>query len=318
MQKVDYTREFETIVETLEKGDGDRSIFDNRDTSFLVVSGNRVLARNIAEGLSVEIEEKEDGVEVHLTVPDNIILPKPVHLCFGIVHKTGTQRIRSYYTIGNNSRIGFVAHCSFPKAEDVVHAMDADIVIGEHSEVRYNEVHFHGPEGGITVLPVGRISVGKKSSYFSEFKLVEGAVGNFDMNYAVDVGDFGIAELVAKLYGKKNDRIKIKESIHLNGIHSRGIAKTRIVNKDSSTSEVLGEVIGNGSYSRGHVDCTEIIEGDNAVASAVPLVKVTNPLAKVTHEAAIGSVDKNQVETLMARGLDENEAIDTIVKGILE
>jgi Fe-S cluster assembly scaffold protein SufB len=318
MQKVDYTREFETIVETLEKGGGDRSIFDSRDTSFLVVNGNRVLARNMSEGLSVEIEEKEDGVEVHLTIPDNIILSKPVHLCFGIVHKTGTQRIRSRYTIGNNSRISFVAHCSFPNAEDVVHAMDADIVIGEHSEVRYNEVHFHGPEGGITVLPVGRISVGKKSSYFSEFKLVEGAVGNFDMNYAVDVGDFGIAELVAKLYGKKNDRIKIKESIHLNGIYSRGIAKTRIVNKDSSTSEVLGEVIGNGSYARGHVDCTEIIEGDNAVASAVPLVKVTNPLAKVTHEAAIGSVDKNQVETLMARGLDENEAIDTIVKGILK
>jgi Fe-S cluster assembly scaffold protein SufB len=318
MQKVDYTREFETIVETLEKGGSDRSIFDSRDTSFLVVSGNRVLARNMAEGLSVEIEEKEDGVEVHLTIPDKIIVPKPVHLCFGIVHKTGTQRIRSRYTIGNNSRISFVAHCSFPNAEDVVHAMDADIVIGEHSEVRYNEVHFHGPEGGITVLPVGRILVGKKSSYFSEFKLVEGAVGNFDMNYAVDVGDFGIAELVAKLYGKKNDRIKIKESIHLNGIHSRGIAKTRIVNKDSSTSEVLGEVIGNGSYARGHVDCTEIIEGKNAVASAIPLVKVTNPLAKITHEAAIGSVDKNQVETLMARGLDENEAIDTIVKGILK
>lgn len=318
MQKVDYTREFETIVETLEKAGGDRRIFNDRDASFLVVSGNKVLARNMTDGLSVEVEEKKDGVDIHLTVRDNTILERRVHLCFGVVHKTGTQRIRSHYTIGNNSKISFFAHCSFPNAKDVVHAMDADIVIGEQSQVRYNEVHFHGPGGGISVLPEGRISVGTKSSYFSEFKLVEGAVGRFDMDYTVDVGDSGVAELVAKLYGKKTDRIKIRESIHLNGNHSRGIAKTRIVNKESSTSEVLGEVIGNGSYSRGHLDCTEIIEGDNAAASAVPLVKVTNPLAKVTHEAAIGSVDKNQVETLMARGLAEHEAIDTIVKGILK
>ena len=37
----------------------------------------------------------------------------------------------------------------------------------------------------------------------------------------------------------------------------------------------------------------------------------------ITHEAAIGSIDKKQVETLMARGLDESEAVDVIVRGIL-
>ncbi len=44
---------------------------------------------------------------------------------------------------------------------------------------------------------------------------------------------------------------------------------------------------------------------------------VTHPLAKVTHEAAIGSVDKKQLETLMAHGLSPEEAVDLIVRGIL-
>jgi Fe-S cluster assembly scaffold protein SufB len=61
----------------------------------------------------------------------------------------------------------------------------------------------------------------------------------------------------------------------------------------------------------------EIVK-DNAVAKAVPIVKVTHPLAKVTHEAAIGSVDKKQIETLMAHGLTPEEAVDVIVKGILK
>jgi Fe-S cluster assembly scaffold protein SufB len=61
----------------------------------------------------------------------------------------------------------------------------------------------------------------------------------------------------------------------------------------------------------------EIVK-DRAVAKAVPIVNVTNPLAKVTHEAAIGSVDKRQMETLMAHGLTPEEAVDVIVKGILK
>ena len=40
------------------------------------------------------------------------------------------------------------------------------------------------------------------------------------------------------------------------------------------------------------------------VAEAVPLVSVFDKLAKVTHEVAIGSVDKKQVETMISCGPD--------------
>lgn len=64
------------------------------------------------------------------------------------------------------------------------------------------------------------------------------------------------------------------------------------------------------------MDCLEIVRG-NAVASAVPEVKVTHPQAKVTHEAAIGSVDEKQIEALMARGLEPEAAVDRIILGML-
>jgi Fe-S cluster assembly scaffold protein SufB len=44
---------------------------------------------------------------------------------------------------------------------------------------------------------------------------------------------------------------------------------------------------------------------------------VCHPDAKVTHEAAIGSVDKKGLETLMARWLMPEQAIELIVSGIL-
>jgi Fe-S cluster assembly scaffold protein SufB len=48
-------------------------------------------------------------------------------------------------------------------------------------------------------------------------------------------------------------------------------------------------------------------------ASAIPIVRVFHPEAKVTHEAAIGSVDKKELETLMARVMSPEQAVELIV-----
>ena len=102
----------------------------------------------------------------------------------------------------------------------------------------------------------------------------------------------------------------------LSGKNSRGLIKTRVALEGEASSEVINIAEGNAKGARGHMDCMEIAK-DKAIAKAIPIVNVSHPLAKVTHEAAIGSVDKKQLETLMAHGLTPEEAVDVIVKGIL-
>lgn len=65
------------------------------------------------------------------------------------------------------------------------------------------------------------------------------------------------------------------------------------------------------------MDCTEIV-CDEAIAKNMPLVVVRDNRAQVTHEAAIGTVNRKELETLMSRGLTEEEAIDLIVRGMLQ
>ena len=91
---------------------------------------------------------------------------------------------------------------------------------------------------------------------------------------------------------------------------------SRIAVRDNAQAEVLSQLRGSAPYARGHVDCKEIVQGA-AVAKATPLVEVRHPKAHITHEAAIGSVDVQQMETLMARGLTEDEAVDLIVHALL-
>ena len=309
--------EYRGMVEAYENAGGDRESLSDTKTAMLVIHENKVLSSDSVEGLIVNTTETENGVNIHLIVEEGIKIEKPVHLCFGILPEEGLQEIIFKLEARKNSDVNAVAHCIFPNAEKVIHKMDADIEIGENARFEYRETHYHGEYGGIEVIPKGRINIARGGIWQSTFALNDGRVGMMDYDFEVFCQEDGVAELIVKAYGKGDDNIKIQEKIHLNGTGARGMAKSRIVLSDRAKAEVRGETYGNAPHSRGHIDCMELINGGEAVATAIPIVSVTDGTAKVTHEAAIGSVDRRQVETLMARGLDEDSAVDVIVKGIL-
>jgi len=283
----------------------------------LAVSHNRILRSRGADGLRIEGEETPTGAKARITVAPGVQLPGPIHLCFGVLPKEGVQEILSEFDIGDGARVSFLAHCSFPNAERVRHLMQARIRVGKGAQMEYAETHYHGPQGGVEVLPVAHITVEEGGLYRSTFKLIEGAAGVVRLDYTAELAEDAVCELDAKVYGKAHDSILVKETILLNGANARGLAKTRIVASERCVSEVIGEVVGNAPFARGHVDCIEILTGPEARASAVPKLQVNDQRAKLTHEAAIGSVDKKQIETLTARGLSEAEAVDVVVRGML-
>lgn len=296
---------------------GDRAILENNEIAHLVADGHTLLSMHGVAGLEVDAHETPGGISARVVVKEGIKLRNPVHLCFGVLHKKGTQKIRMDVKLEKNSSAHVIAHCIFPKAEKVRHIMDAVVEIGEGAEMRYSETHYHGLHGGIEVVPRAVVTIGKNGRYFTDFTLTTGRVGTLAIDYSVEAGENAVTELTARVFGHANDDIKIKEKVVLEGENSRGIIKTRVAIEDDARAEVTGITEGNAAGARGHVDCMEIVK-DRAVAKAIPIVNVTNPLAKVTHEAAIGSVDKRQMETLMAHGLTPEEAVDVIVKGILK
>jgi len=314
---IDYSREFEAIVEAYEKSGGDGKQLLDKAFASLVVSGNKILASNSISGVQIESEEIKEGIRAKIWVKPGTHVRFPVHLCFGVVPKTGVQRIEAEYIIGDGAFVSFLAHCSFPNAIEIPHLMDAKIRVGKNAFLSYSETHFHGKDGGIEVVPRTVVQIEAGGRFQTEFKLVNGRVGKLNLDFLSKVEAGAVCEMETKVYGRANDKIRVKETIHLNGRESRGLAKSRIVVSEQAESEVLGEVVGNGPHARGHVDCMEIIKGQKARASAVPKLLVIDETAKLTHEAAIGSVDKKQVETLLARGLSEDEAVDVIVKGLL-
>ena len=309
--------ELDELMKVFGEAGGDNSILVREDIAHFAASGNKILSTRATQGLEIKAEETATGIAARVRVLEGTIIKNPVHLCFGILHKKGLQEIRMDIKFETGASARFIAHCIFPKAEKVKHIMDAVVEIGENAQMTYSEVHYHGPYGGIEVLPKAVVKVGKNGRYLADFSLITGRVGKLGIDYTVKAGENAVIELIARVFGHGDDRISIKEKVTLDGENSKGLIKTRVALEDRAQAEVTGITEGNAAGARGHVDCMEIIK-DNAVAKAIPIVNVTHPLAKVTHEAAIGSVDKRQLETLMAHGLTPEEAVDVIVKGILK
>lgn len=310
-------QDYEAMLNAYAQAGGRKDIFKDSDIAHLVIHKNKVIGRNLVKGLILEPKETADGINIDLQVEKGIKIDKTVHLCFGILPEEGSQEINITAKIEDGAGIKLLAHCVFPNAVKITHKMQAEIAVGDNAIYEYNEVHYHGESDGIEVIPKARIKIGNNSSLVTNFSLLHGRVGLFDLDYESELMDNSTLNMTAKIYGYGYDRIKIREAGYLKGKGSRGLIKSRVAVKDNAVSEIVNEIVASGPDARGHVDCVEIIQG-NARAKAVPIVNVTNEFAKVTHEAAIGRVDNKQVETLMARGLEEEKAIDMVVGGMMK
>jgi hypothetical protein len=97
--------------------------------------------------------------------------------------------------------------------------MEAMIDIGAGASLTYTEGHFHGPYGGMLVLPHATAKIGKGARYFSDFSLLFGSVGSLD--YLVGGEEDGIAELTAKIVAHRADRISSKKLSCMRGTIAR-------------------------------------------------------------------------------------------------
>ncbi|MEM0231277.1 MAG: SufD family Fe-S cluster assembly protein [Candidatus Woesearchaeota archaeon] len=314
---MDYSNDFQLLLEAYKKAGGKPSFLKNPEVAFLLVKENKILGKNQIRGIVLKGIEDPDGVTLKMRVKKGVKLQNPIHFCFGIIPKSGVQKVNVEVVLEEGSSAEILAHCTFPNALRVKHLMNGRFIVKKGASLTYNETHFHGNTGGIIVRPNILVKVGDGASYKTLFSLTKGRVGVLDINYRTEAGANSTVEMEAKSLGYEDDKIRIREEAILLGRNAKSLIKTRVGLRDRAVSDVYNVTEGNAPNVRGHVDCIEIVSG-NAKATATPIVSVSDETARVTHEAAIGSVDRKQLDTLMAHGLSKKDAIETILQAMLK
>jgi len=286
------------------------------NTARLQVHGNTVVGSHLVPGLDVDVDELDEGIAARIVVQEGAVIEKPVHVCFGLLPEEGLQYINLHVDIQADSQVSILAHCTFPNAKKVEHRMDAAINVAPGARYSYFERHVHGPYGGVLVVPKAKVLVKEGARFKTEFELIKGRAGEIAFDYEAECQAGSVLEMLARIKGVEDDRINIRETAHLTGENARAALTSHIALRNRACAEVYNELTATAAGARGHVDCKEIVQ-DQAQARVVPVVDVRHPKAHVTHEAAIGSVDSKQLETLLSRGLDEDAAVDVIIEGLL-
>lgn len=308
--------ELKPLIDALQLAGEDPRQVLTADSAHLLAYDHQIVGLQSIPGVIVLAKTEHNVIKAQITIAEGFTIVQPIHLCFSLLDRFGGQNVELDLTLQPGASATVWSHCLFAHAERAFHAMQAQVHLQEKASLHYQESHYHGVSGGITVQPRAKIRLDKGARYHSDFSLLQGRVGLLDIDYVIDVGTDAVAELTSRVYGHITDEIQMREQINLDGERARGLIKSRIAVEEEAIAQVIGIMHGNAAGARGHVDCLEVVRG-RGVVSAIPEVQVSHPQAKVTHEAAIGSVDPKQLETLLARGLDPDEAVDRIILGML-
>jgi Fe-S cluster assembly scaffold protein SufB len=308
--------EARVVNEMLESIDAIPSHVLADDIARIQVHGNKVVGLHLVPGLQVEADELDNGLQAQINVEAGAVIKRPVHVCFGLLPEEGLQYINLTITAEQDSDASIQAHCTFPNAKDVEHKMDAAIVVEPGATYSYFERHVHGPYGGVLVVPKAEVIVHEGARFSTEFELLKGNAGKIEFEYDTVCHARSFLQMTARIKGCANDEIRIQEIGHLIGEEARAALTSHIALRDDAKADVYNKLTATADGARGHVDCKEIVL-DRAVAKATPIVEVGHPGAHVTHEAAIGSVDSKQLQTLLTRGLTEDDATEMIINGLL-
>jgi len=299
----------------------DVKLMQTSGISHLYIESNKILSLQGNPGLIIKTKRLSQGVAIKILVKKNVKIKNPVFLCFGILNPKGKQIILPEIILEKNSELKILAHCTFPQATKVIHKMKAKIELKKASKLFYTETHYHGENFGAEVVPNFKILLRQNTYLENKFILKQGSIGKLKINLEAILEKNSFAEIDSQIIGKgREDDVSIFDKLLLEGENSHSLIKLKGAAINGGKILFKGETRASelAKNSRGHIDCQEIIIGKNSFAQSIPIISVENPEARITHEASIGKVNQKQLETLMARGLSEKQAISFIVRGVVK
>jgi hypothetical protein len=282
------------------------------------VEKNQVLSHLAPEGVVMQAQETAQGIKAQVIIQKGVRLKEPLFFCFGLSGQKEQQEIVPEITLEEGAHAEISAHCSFPNASKSSHVMEGLFKIKKNASFIYKEAHYHGEESGMTTVPKLKVEVGENALFQSDFNLSKGTVGEVNIEVEAHLAAKAKSEITTKVFGKnQKDQVNILDKVYLEGAGSRSLIKMRAAAQDGGQVVMQGETYASAAGATGHVDCQEIVIGQNSRARAVPIVEVTHEEARVTHEALVGKVNQKELEALMTRGLSEEEATELLISAMM-
>ena len=284
----------------------------------LLLNFNKISGIDQVDGIILKGREIQNGIVADIIIKEGTTHEEPIHLCFGVNKQSGVQEIFPRIICEDNVTATVQAHCSFPKADGLIHKMYGHYYIGKNCNFTYSETHYHGEQSGALVAPVAYVYVGENSVFENNFSLTRGTPGKVKIMIDIYAMKNSVIRSTIKAFGKnKKDSIRIRDSVFLEGENARSLIKMKAAARDGGEVLMYGITEGNAPYCNGHVECSEIVLGKGSICRARPFIRATDPTSSISHEASLGRFPQKWLDEIRSKGLTEEEATDVLIQAML-
>ena len=239
----------------------------------------------------------------------------PVQACLYLAKARLAQNVHNIIIAEENSELHIITGCTTASEDEAgLHLGVSEFYIKRGAKVTFTMIHNWNPE--VAVRPRSAAIVEENALFLSNYVLTKPVRSLQMYPTARCVGENAVVRFNSVLVAAPGSSLDVGSRVILN---AKG-AKTEIVARAITTGGSIvarGYVEGNAPDVKGHLECRGLILTGGGIIHAIPELKGTLAGVDLSHEAAVGKIAEEEVEYLMARGLTQNEATATIVRGFL-
>ncbi len=238
----------------------------------------------------------------------------PVQACLYIAKERFSQNVHNLVIAEEDSDLHIITGCATaPHLVSGLHVGVSEFYVKRGARLTFTMIHEWGEDVRVRPRTVARVDEGGVlvSNYISLRPV--SSLQMFPVTRLVGRG--AVARLNSVLVAARGSHLDVGSRVILEAPDTRAEIISRGI---CAGGEIIarGELIGKVAGVKAHLECKGLILQDGLMR-AIPELSGHVPGVEMSHEAAVGKIDQQEIEYLMARGLDEESAISTIVRGFL-
>jgi Fe-S cluster assembly scaffold protein SufB len=253
-----------------------------------------------------------DGYFIHARA--GIKAKHPVQSCLYIAKDGFSQNVHNIVIAEEDSELHIITGCATaPHLLTGLHIGVSEFYVKKRAKLTFTMIHDWGERVSVRPRTVMQVEAGGSvvSNYISLRPV--GSLQMFPTTRLVGAG--AVARFNSILVAGHGSHLDVGSRIVLDAPHTRA----EIISRGISSGGAIiarGNLEGMSAGIKAHLECKGLIL-NNGMMKAIPELTAYVPGVEMSHEAAVGKIDQREIEYLMARGLDEDSAISTIVRGFL-
>ncbi|MBW2645476.1 MAG: SufD family Fe-S cluster assembly protein [Deltaproteobacteria bacterium] len=238
----------------------------------------------------------------------------PIQSCLYIAKEDSAQNVHNIVIAEEGSELHIITGCATaPHVVSGLHVGVSEFYIKKGAKLTFTMIHNWGKDVAVRPRTVAYVEEdGVLVSNYISLKHVR-TLQMYPTTFLNGKG--AVARFSSVLVAPTGSHLDIGSRVVLNAPETRAEIISRAITT-GGTIIARGHLTGKYPGVKAHLECKGLILSDGLI-HAIPELEGHVAGVEMSHEAAVGKIAREEIEYLMARGLDEEAAISTIVRGFL-